>query len=139
LGKEALPDVSGEDEVNSEPTKVGDGAVALEEAMRVSLGVAEENATSKMAPFQLEEVLRKARTRAPSLVPPPAPPANDRVTVPGPVPDAASPVESPMADVAHASHPSAPAPAEPRDIGAIVSMLLAAIFVVLTCAVLLSR
>jgi hypothetical protein len=159
LGKDALPDLSDEDEVHSEPTKVGDGVVALEEAVRVSLGMPEERATSKMAPFQLEEVLQKARTRNVSLVPPspaspPSPAASpsvpsdvdrvsdrvsDRVTVPGHVPGAASPVESPVADVAHASHQSAPADEQPRDIGAIVSVLLAAVFVVLTCAVLLSR
>ena len=131
LGKDALPDVSGEDDVHADPTKVGD-----------RVAVPEENATSKMAPFQLEEVLKKARAKAPSLVPPAASdpaPVNDRVTVPGPVPGAESDVEPPEAEVAHASHHSAPPAPVPRDSGAIVSVLLAAIFVVLTCAVLLSR
>lgn len=150
---DALPDLSGDDEIESEPTKVGDGAVALDEAIRASLATPQERATSKMTPFQLEDVLQKlaeappspersqARMKAPSLrptapaifdvaVPPAASGEQERVTVPGPA----------LAPLPLAPPPVAPAPSkEGRDIASAVTFVIAVIFVVLTCAVLFGR
>jgi hypothetical protein len=111
-----LPDLGGEDDVHSEPTRVG---------------VPEERATSKMSPFQLDDVLKRiaeppaersqTRMKAPSV--PPQDPVFDRLTVPAeiPAPIAEPPVTPPRSDV------SAP------------TVLIAAVFVVLTCAVLFAR
>ena len=125
--EDALPVMNGDDDAHSEPTKVGDGQIALEEALRASLDAAgaadvvaqahggpQERATSKMAPFQLEQVLARVAT-----------PAEGRPTVPGTVP---------------------PPPAEPEVVpqnesgnASIATMVFAVVFVVLVCAVLLGR
>lgn len=142
-----MPDVSGEDEVASEPTKVGDGRLALEEAVRASLGSSEskdtpdDRATAKMAPFQLEQVLERvaesppersqARMKAPSQPPQASSPlrnepqAVERATLPGPGP---------------ASLPARP-PGTPSagGIASAVTTLVAVIFIGLVCVVLLSR
>ena len=141
---EALPDLSGEDEVPSEATKVGDGRIALEEAVRASLGGDTtrppplEQATSKMAPFQLEQVLERlaetpketapeksqARMKAPSQHPPVV---HERATVPGnaPAPPAAAP---------HRAEPQTAS-----RIASVLTMFVAVIFIALVCAVLLAR
>lgn len=153
-GEDALPDMSGEDEVPSEATKVGDGRVALEEAVRASLGgtippisgPSPENATSKMAPFQLKEVLERlaetpadsppeksqARMKAPSQHPPVV---HERATVPGHVPLPAP--APPRAEPQHVEPRVEPQPA--GGIATVMTMFVAVVFIALVCAVLLAR
>ena len=159
---DAIPDLSGEDEVHSEPTKVGDNAVVIREAFRAALDAPPaERATSKMSPFQLEDVLQRlgdspdksqARVRAPSL--PPTAEACERATIPGPIPSEVVPV-APMVPVDPAAAvapevddldrptrvaPPAPPIAEERTGGVSIGLvLLAAAFFVLTCGVLFGR
>ena len=148
-GDDALPDLSGEDEIQSEATKVGDGRIALEEAGRASLGAVvspeapDERATSKMAPFQLEQVLERlaetppeqsqARMKAPSQRPPAAgdasidatrPSVFERSTVPGAAPVPAT----------HRADPQSGS-----GIASVLTTFVAVLFIALVCAVLLAR
>lgn len=148
-GDDALPDVSGDDEIASEATKVGDGRIALEEAVRASLGGTipppiappPENATSKMAPFQLKEVLERlaegpaetapekshARMKAPSQHPAVlSPSVHERATVPG-----NAPVPRPT------THRDESRPAS--GIASVLTTFVAVLFIALVCAVLLAR
>lgn len=114
-----------EDEgVDSEPTKVGGNVLVVEEAVRAAMTTPNDKATSKMNAFDLQLALGRVKETEPE--------SGTRATIPFPVPE-------PMIEATRESSVDpiqAPMP-EKEGSGLRVLAIIATIFIVMACAILL--